>query len=223
MRLPVRSETDAFRIAVGVALLTAIAVAVGAAAAPLYGVAVFAGGVLGGFLLDVAVKEPPRDWDLRAAAVEARSRPSSTRQRILVVANETLGGEEFREEVLGRSQPRLELRVVAPVLVSRAHLLTSDVDAEIEEARGRLDATLRWAAQNGFPATGNLGDSDPVTAIADELRQGPVDEVIITTHPPERSNWLEADVVQRARRELDIPVTHVVVDVERQRVAVASA
>ena len=45
--------------------------------------------------------------------------------------------------------------------------------------------------------------------------------MIISTHPPERSHWLEAGVVERAREELDIPVTHVVVDLARKRVEVA--
>jgi hypothetical protein len=37
-------------------------------------------------------------------------------------------------------------------------------------------------------------------------------EVIVSTHPPGRSNWLERDVVQRARAISPVPVTHVVAD-----------
>ena len=43
------------------------------------------------------------------------------------------------------------------------------------------------------------------------------DEIIISTHPPERSRWLEHRVVQRTREEIDLPVTHVVVDLEAER------
>ena len=51
----------------------------------------------------------------------------------------------------------------------------------------------------------------------DALRQFPADEVIISTHPPGRSNWLERDVVERAHASAStIPVTHVVVDLERE-------
>jgi hypothetical protein len=35
---------------------------------------------------------------------------------------------------------------------------------------------------------------------------------VISTHPPERSRWLEHGVVDHARRNIDLPVTHVVVD-----------
>jgi hypothetical protein len=51
----------------------------------------------------------------------------------------------------------------------------------------------------------------------DALRRFPADEVIISTHPPGRSNWLEHDVLQRAQERFDLPVTHVVVDLERER------
>jgi hypothetical protein len=43
--------------------------------------------------------------------------------------------------------------------------------------------------------------------------------VIIATHTPERSRWLEQGVVERAREEVPIPVTHVIVDLENERVA----
>ena len=44
----------------------------------------------------------------------------------------------------------------------------------------------------------------------------PADEVIISTHPPERSKWLERGVVERAREEVPLPITHVVVDLETE-------
>ena len=35
---------------------------------------------------------------------------------------------------------------------------------------------------------------------------------MISTHTPERSKWLEQDVIEKARHEIAQPVTHVVVD-----------
>ena len=70
----------------------------------------------------------------------------------------------------------------------------------------------------GIDARGEVGDHhDPNTAIEDALRVFPADEVIVSTHPPERSRWLESGVVERAERELPLPVTHVVVDLEAER------
>jgi len=41
------------------------------------------------------------------------------------------------------------------------------------------------------------------------------DELIISTHPPERSHWLERGVVAGARERFALPVTHVVVDLTK--------
>ena len=45
--------------------------------------------------------------------------------------------------------------------------------------------------------------------------------MIVSTHPPERSKWLERGVVERAEREIPLPVTHVVVDLEAEDAAAA--
>jgi len=58
-------------------------------------------------------------------------------------------------------------------------------------------------------------------AIEDELRLAGADEVIISTLPPGRSNWLETGIVERLREDLDIPVTHTVVDLESAGTATA--
>ena len=222
MRLPVKSETDAFRIAWGTALLIGLCVALGAAVSPEAGIALFVGVCLGALAWDLRTEDPDRRQSLREAARAGGQRFRRERgKRTLVISNETLMGRELRAELLRRGQPRPELRVVAPVLPSRAHYVTSDIDAELAEARRRLDATLRWAHGQGFDAAGRVGgDTPPLTAIEDELRRFPADELVISTHPRGRSNWLETGLVERAREQLDIPVTHVVVDLERQEVEI---
>ncbi len=66
----------------------------------------------------------------------------------------------------------------------------------------------------GMTARGEIGDSDPVQAIDDALRTFGPDEIVISTHPEGRSNWLERGVVEHARERFDVPVTHVVVDLQ---------
>jgi hypothetical protein len=56
-------------------------------------------------------------------------------------------------------------------------------------------------------------------ATEDELRVFAADEVVISTYPRGKSNWLETGVVERLREELDIPVTHVVADRDRTLLA----
>ncbi len=71
-------------------------------------------------------------------------------------------------------------------------------------------------ARLGLDGRGEIGDSDPNVAIEDALRAFPADELLISTHPPQRSRWLEQGVVKWAREEIELPITHVVVDLDRR-------
>jgi hypothetical protein len=214
VRNPVRSETDAFHIAWGGAAIMAASVALGALVTPLAGIALFAGAVAGALVWEVATKDPDRRQPLREAATLGRATPHE-RPRVLVVANRTLRGATLRAELVRRGRDGAELRFVAPILTSRVHYIASDVDAELREARDRLDEALAWARAEGLDATGKVGDPNvALGAIEDELRLTGADEVIVSTHPPGQSNWLETGVLERLREELDIPVTHLVVERE---------
>jgi len=216
MRDPVRSETDAFYIAAGCAVLTVAAVALGSLLDPLVGVALFVGALIGGFLWEVATKDPDRRRPLREAASEGPPRQPTAAPRVLVVANRTLHGAELRAALHSRAGTGIEFHIVAPILCSRIHYIASDVDDELDEARARLSTALAWARAEGLAVTGKIGDPNAALgAIEDELRQHGADEVIISTYPRGESNWLETGIVDRLRDELDVPVTHVVVQADR--------
>jgi hypothetical protein len=221
MRLPVHSERDAYRIVWGTVAVAAVSILVGALTDPLAGVGVFAAALIIAAVYDLRVKDPDRLRPLREAERDGRAGPPRGRSRLLVVANQTLGGQELRATLIAR-EPRPELRIVAPILVSRAKYAMSDIDTELVLARQRLAEMLVWARHEGFAVSGEVCAEGPLTALEDELRRFGPDEVLISTHTPERSNWLEAGVVERAREELDIPVAHVVVDLERSRLKRAS-
>jgi hypothetical protein len=220
VRNPVRSETDAFRIAIGSAAVACVSILLGAFVTPLAGVALFAGAVAGAFIWEVATKDPDRRQPLREAAAIGRSAGRDGARRVLVVANRTLRGEALRAELARRGREGAELHFVAPILASRVHYIASDVDAELRDAHERLDEALAWARAEGLTVTGKVGDPNvALGAIEDELRLIGADEVIISTHPPGKSNWLETGILERLRAELDIPITHVVVDLERAPVS----
>ncbi len=220
MRNPVRSETDAFYLALGSAVLIGSSLALGALFDSLVGAALLAGGLVGAFVWEIASKDPDRRRPLRDAAAEGRRDAPSKRRGVLVVANRTLQGEELAALLRRRATRGAELHVVAPIVVSRAHYIASDVDKELAEARERLAAALAWMRAEGLEASGKVGDPNvSLGAIEDELRQFAADEVVISTYPPGKSNWLETGIVERLREELDIPVTHVVVDLDRSWVA----
>jgi alkanesulfonate monooxygenase SsuD/methylene tetrahydromethanopterin reductase-like flavin-dependent oxidoreductase (luciferase family) len=216
VRNPVRGESDAFHIAIGCAVLTGVSLGLGSLLDPLVGVALFVGAVGGAFVWEVFTKDPGRRRPLQEAASEARRRPAAAGVRVLVVANRTLHGDELRAELHRRAAGGAEIHIVAPILCSRAHYIASDVDAELGEARDRLRTTLAWAQAEGVALTGTVGDpNDALGAIEDELRRYGADELIISTYPPGSSNWLETGVIERLREELDVPVTHVVVQPAR--------
>jgi hypothetical protein len=221
MRLPVRSETDAFRITYGIAFLVGVSIALGLLLSPLWGALVFATVMLGVLLADLLANDPERHLPLRAAADAPHPDASPDGWRILVVANESLQGEGVRAAILGRAKLRPELMVVAPVLVSRTHFVTTDVDHEMDEARARLAQTLDWALAHGLSARGHIGDPmHPLFAVEDDLRRFGPDEVIVATHPAEHTNWQEGDLIARLRSELDVPVTQVVVDHAHHRLQI---
>jgi GABA permease len=140
-------------------------------------------------------------------------------RRVLVVANETVGGQELLSAIstLALSE-QTEFLVVCPALNSRLKTFTSDSDPAREAAQQRLDETLARLASVGIGARGEVGDGDPLVAVDDAVRTFGPNEIVISTHPPGRSNWLERGVVESVRAHYDVPVTHVVVDLEAERV-----
>jgi hypothetical protein len=215
MHNPLRSEADAFKwvVVIGVGALSVIALTL--LTRPVVGV-IWAAALLGfgaGVAYRTARGTLPRDVEL--------TRGGDGRHRILVVANETVGGGALLEEIQLRCRDRdCEIFVVTPALAaSRASHWASDIDEAIELARQRMELSLLAIGELGLKAKGEIGDSDPNVAIEDALRAFPADEIVISTHPPERSRWLEHGVVDRAREQIDLPITHVVVDLAAERAA----
>jgi GABA permease len=133
--------------------------------------------------------------------------------RVLVVANETLGGDELLSAISTLALTKTaRFLVVCPALNSRLKTWMSDEDPARAVAQDRLDATLARLASVEIDVRGEVGDSDPLVAIEDAMRTFHPDEVVISTHPPGKSNWLESGIVDAVRVRFDVPVTHVVVD-----------
>ncbi|HEY5198502.1 MAG TPA: hypothetical protein VIJ51_15885 [Solirubrobacteraceae bacterium] len=211
MRNPIRSETDAFYILFGGALLIGVSFALATLVTAIAGIVVFAAGVAAALAWEFKTKDPERRRPLREAALAGNHASAHDRPVVLVVANRTLAEAGLRAELRERAAAGAELRILAPILVSRVRYVASDVDRELEQARARLAAALAWASAEGIPATGAVGDPlAALSAIEDELRLHTPTEVIVSSLPSGRSNWLETGILERLRDELEIPVTHVV-------------
>ena len=207
MENPFRSEAAAFRLVLITIGAFALIVAAALLVDPWAGVVVWL--VLTAAAVWVYMRQrgpaPPREQVEHVGAPDER--------RVLVVANETVQGEELMSAIselaLGG---KTEFLVVSPALNSRLKTWTSDEDPARAEAQKRLDATLSRLASVGVEARGEVGDVDPLVAIEDAVRLFHPDEIVVSTHPEGRSNWLERGVVGSVRERFDVPVTHVVVD-----------
>jgi hypothetical protein len=214
MRNPVRSEADAFHIVVGSGVVIVAAGVVAALVSPIVGVALIGGAVAGALVWEVATRDPERRRPLREAMEHGRAHGDQDgRRHVLVVANRTLESSALRDEITARAGSGDDVRLIVPILCSRVHYIASDIDTELRQARVRLSDVLTWAREHDLRVTGAVGDPMvALGAIEDELRRHAADEVLISTHPPKQSNWLETGIVTRLREELDIPVTHLVVE-----------
>ena len=130
-------------------------------------------------------------------------------RRILVIANRTCPCPTLAEEVARRaSAAPTEVLVVAPALNSACAMsrYRRGPGARARAPRSAITA-LR---QRGVIVRGEIGDANPLLAIADALASFPADEIVITTLPTGRSNWIERGLVEKATARFAIPIVHLV-------------
>jgi hypothetical protein len=143
----------------------------------------------------------------------------SAERHVLVVANETVAGRSLIEAVeRRREEGPVRVTVITPVNQPREGYVVYE-DTRRAAASRRLERTLGVLRSEGIPAAGLVVESDPVAAVRDALAQlePPPDEIVVSTHPKQRSGWLRRNVVERIRGAAgDLPVEHVVVDLERE-------
>ena len=137
-------------------------------------------------------------------------------RRLLVVANETVAGRQLIESVKRRAaQGPLAVTVLCPVNQPREGYVVYE-DTRRAAAGRRLEKTLQKLRSAGIAAHGFVVEAGAVDAVRDHLAQEPPDEVIVSTHPEQRSGWVRRNVVDQLRRVAgQIPFEHIVVDLER--------
>src|SRR5690349_7823857 len=142
--------------------------------------------------------------------------------RILVVANETVGGRALIDAVRKHAEAAhasgrpFEVMVVCPQNQPKHGYMVYDESVR-DAAENRLRTTIAQLRAVGVEATGEVLDPDPYHATMDALGTFPADEVIISTHPGPRSGWLRRDLIDRVKDASGLPVEHVVVDLDADR------
>ncbi len=122
--------------------------------------------------------------------------------RVLVVAHDPVDGAAI-------SVANAEVLVVAPALSGRLDYWSGDDRRARREAEQRLADSLSALSRSGHAVDGVVGDADPLLAIEDSLCLIDADVIVIATDPARRPNWLEHEIVARARRRFATPVVHV--------------
>ena len=139
-------------------------------------------------------------------------------RHILVVANETVVSKALVDLIEQRAKDgNVRATVLAPVNQPRQGYVVY-YDTRRAAARRRLDKTLDLLRSDHIPATGVVVETDPVSALRDAINQLEPDEIIVSTHPQQKSGWLRRDAVEQMRRVAgNIPFEHIVVDVAEER------
>jgi hypothetical protein len=135
--------------------------------------------------------------------------------KVLVLANETIGGEKLLDAILARSGEGVSFHVVVPRTRPRHGNVVYD-EVVRDSAQVRVDLARAWMRENGIASSGEVGDPDPYLAAVDAIASEGIDEVIVSTLPAAASGWLRRDVPQRLREDTGLPVEHVVVDLAKE-------
>lgn len=127
----------------------------------------------------------------------------------LIIANQTLAGEELLGEVARRIDAgQCDFYVVVPA-TPISHALAWEEGESLRAARERLQMIIDWLRDRGADAEGEIGDRDPIAAARDALRRCPAEHIILSTLPVGRSRWIGQDVPSRLRSAVGLPI-HVV-------------
>ncbi len=136
-------------------------------------------------------------------------------RHVLVIANETVGGASLIDALQARAgEGPLRVTVLSPVNAPRQGYVVYE-DTRRAAAGRRLDRTLERLQAAGIAAHGLVVESDPADAVRDALAQlePRPSEIVVSTHPLQKSGWLRRNVLDRIRGVAgDLPVDHVVVE-----------
>lgn len=127
--------------------------------------------------------------------------------KLLVVASEPISAQLLRR-VAGDAAQDAEVLVIAPATTrSPLRFWVSDVDAAIARAEATQAETVQRLTEAGVDAVGDVGESEPLTAIEDALRTFPADRIVVFAHERGARDYREDDdLVAQARERFGLPV-----------------
>jgi hypothetical protein len=128
--------------------------------------------------------------------------------KLLVVTPEPIDAPRLRQ-ALGDEVRGAEVLVVSPATnQSKVAFWVSDADEAIEEATSAEAATVSSLRNEGVEAAGDVGDSEPATAIQDALATFKADRIVIFSHPEGDRDYREDLAPAEGESRWGVPVTH---------------
>jgi hypothetical protein len=127
-------------------------------------------------------------------------------RRVLVISTVSHSAAALRDVIGGEID---ELRVVVPVVrQSRLQWLANADDEPRERAQEEAAELGRGIPSNETEST--AGDSDPLLAVEDALREFDANELVVITRPNEEASWLEEDKGREIAETIHgVPVTKI--------------
>ncbi len=140
--------------------------------------------------------------------------------RYLIVANQTLGGEQLTARITALLDAGpATLRFAVPVTDTEGtqqwdypptdRYIPSAHQVATWLAEDRLRRELSRLRSMGVDADGEVVAANPVDYIRDLTSRETFDEVIVSTLPATLSRWLRLDLPHRLARGLSVPVSHI--------------
>lgn len=131
-----------------------------------------------------------------------------TPRRTLVVLAAECDGGYIADQAVDLGHGRDVFRIVAPLVGDRlSRWIFGDERTTRPAAERRLGVVLDAFERSGLDATGELGDADPLQAIADEIVTFAPDELLLVTHPSRRREWYEQHLAADAAARFAVPIT----------------
>ena len=165
----------------------------------------------------VTVHSPEPEVPAPAVTTLTRATPAqrealmTTMKHILVIANQTVGGDAVIAAVRRHADGEpVRVTVLCPRAIQRRLGGRRGGGPRLVPRPPRSDPG--GAAAAGIEANGEVVASDPYEAVLDQLELDPPTEIIISTLPRTRSGWLRRDLIERVREGTKLPVEHVVVN-----------
>lgn len=128
--------------------------------------------------------------------------------KLLVVTSEPISSSQLRAAVGDGVPPdQTEVMVVAPALQESAvRFWLSDADEAIRRAEEVRRTTVKRLDEEGVPASGDTGESDPLDAIQDTLASFPADRIVLFTHPDSERRYREDVDPSEIEERFGLPV-----------------